>query len=124
MDPDISKLVRNTQRETKYYKKFGMKTPEEIEAEQLEKQKAIYATKADSVFKKKPDSKGGDSGSGSGSGARKDAVNGMKKVDTKVDVPPAVDPKKNAAMFNMFGDNAGKKEPEPVKPQVPPPPAK
>jgi hypothetical protein len=83
------------------------------------------------VFKKKPDSKGGDSGSGSGTGARTDAPNGTKKVDAKVDVKvdakvdvPVVDPKKNAGMFNMFGDNAGKKEPEPVKPQVPPPPAK
>ena len=75
------------------------------------------------MFKKKPDSKGGDSGSGSGTGARTDAPNGTKKVDAKVDVP-VVDPKKNAGMFNMFGDNAGKKEPEPVKPQVPPPPAK
>jgi hypothetical protein len=79
------------------------------------------------VFKKKPDSKGGDSGSGSGTGARTDAPNGTKKVDAKVDAKvdvPVVDPKKNAGMFNMFGDNAGKKEPEPVKPQVPPPPAK
>ncbi len=79
------------------------------------------------MFKKKPDSKGGDSGSGSGTGARTDAPNGTKKVDAKVDAKvdvPVVDPKKNAGMFNMFGDNAGKKEPEPVKPQVPPPPAK
>jgi hypothetical protein len=79
------------------------------------------------VFKKKTDSKGGDSGSGSGTGARTDAPNGTKKVDAKVDAKvdvPVVDPKKNAGMFNMFGDNAGKKEPEPVKPQVPPPPAK
>lgn len=41
------------------------------------------------------------------------------------EVPPppvSVDPKKNAAMFNMFGDNPGKKEPEPVKQQVPPTP--
>ena len=79
------------------------------------------------MFKKKTDSKGGDSGSGSGTGARTDAPNGTKKVDAKVDAKvdvPVVDPKKNAGMFNMFGDNAGKKEPEPVKPQVPPPPAK
>ena len=35
------------------------------------------------------------------------------------------DPKKNAAMFNMFGDSAPKKEPEIVRPQQPPqPPAK
>lgn len=110
MDPEISKLVRNTQKESKYYKKFGMKTPEELEAEQLEKQKIMYATKANSVFKKKPDSKEGDSGSGSGSGTvnapKMDVSNGTKKTDA-----PQVDPKKNAAMFNMFGDNAGKKEP-------------
>jgi hypothetical protein len=108
MDPEISKLVRNTQKESKYYKKFGMKTPEELEAEQLEKQKIMYATKADSVFKKKPDSKGGDSGSGSGTVnvPKTDVSNGTKKTDA-----PPVDPKKNAAMFNMFGDNAGKKEP-------------
>lgn len=82
----------------------------------------MYATKADSVFKKKPDSKGDDAGSGSGSGnvPKTDVNNGTRKTDAP---PPPADPKKNAAMFNMFGDNAEKmKEPEPVKQQVPPQP--
>ena len=117
MDPDISKLVRNTQKESKYYKKFGMKTPEELEAEQLEKQKIMYATKADSVFKKKPDSKGGEDGSGTINVPKTDLSNGTKKTDA-----PPVDLKKNAAMSNMFGENTSKKEPEPAKQQVPPPP--
>lgn len=33
MDPDISKLIRNTNRESKYYKKYGIKSPEEQEQE-------------------------------------------------------------------------------------------
>lgn len=33
MDPDIAKLIRNNQRESKYYHKFGIKSPEEQERE-------------------------------------------------------------------------------------------
>jgi hypothetical protein len=31
MDPEIAKLVKDTHKESRYYKKFGMKTPEELE---------------------------------------------------------------------------------------------
>lgn len=60
MDPEISKLVRNSQKESKYYKKYGLKTPEELEKEQLEKQKELFKSKAEEAFKRKTDSKGGD----------------------------------------------------------------
>lgn len=30
MDPDISKLIRTTDKESKYYQKFGMKSPDQI----------------------------------------------------------------------------------------------
>ncbi len=69
------------------------------------------------MFKKKPDSKGADDGSGTINIPKTDLSNGTKKTDA-----PIADPKKNAALNNMFGDNPSKKEPEPVKQQVPPPP--
>jgi len=31
MDPDISRLIRDNKKESKYYHKFGMKSPEEQE---------------------------------------------------------------------------------------------
>ena len=35
-------------------------TPEELEKEQLEKQKELFKSKAEEAFKRKPDSKGGE----------------------------------------------------------------
>lgn len=29
MDPEISKLIRDTKRDSKYYSKYGIKSPEE-----------------------------------------------------------------------------------------------
>ena len=39
MDPEISKLVKDTKKMSKYYQKIGMKSPEELEKIQIEKQK-------------------------------------------------------------------------------------
>lgn len=88
-----------------------MKTPQELETEALEKQKSVYQTKADMAFMKKPDPKDG-KGAASGPSSNPNQVP-QKKVDQTASdkkVEPVVqDPKKNAAMFNMFGDNAPKK---------------
>lgn len=42
MDPDISKLVRRTEKESKYYEKFGMKSPDQMREEEEKREAEFY----------------------------------------------------------------------------------